>query len=247
METKTFRTSEIINNMREGFAKNPLRKEEDSKEEQFPLNYNLLNKALLRICDLWNKDDKSRWFVKHLIGNFLPINAFNKILNFSEEDIKNGLDRDCILGIKLAGIYSISKELGTFTTEKMMATARAVTEGKKELNPEDVKKLKDIKAKLPIEIRNASFAFCADKSNKYLCRESINALLIFTEHALLNGEKEIEFLLNKKRISESQQYIKKEKRLNNKQVNKVVKASTFGMTSILDEETIAKLKGLQDA
>lgn len=215
--------------MREGFAKNPLRKNNDS----YPLKYKLLNKALLRICDLWNKDDKSRRFVKHLIGNFLPINEFNKILNFSEEDIKNGLDRDCILGIKLTGICSVSKELVSHILGEILSSSDTA--------------IKDKKDELPIELRNVLFAFFSVNSNKYLCRESVNALFIFTEHALLNGEKEIEFLVNKKRISESQKHIREEKRLNNKQVNKVVKASTFGMSSILDEETITKLKGLQDA
>lgn len=246
METKkvkVFKQSEIVDSILKSYKENPI-KLENQEKEQFPMNETLLNKAIVRICESWNKDYKSRGFIKHLIGNFLPINQFAKILNFPEEEIKNNKDRDCIIGIKLAGLYPISKAMGEFSTTKLIASAAAITENKKELKPEDVKKLKDLKAKMPIEIRNVSFAYYSENSDKYLCRESMYALTLFVKQSLLMDEKEICFLLNKKRFNYVQQGFKKEKQLSNKQVNQVVKASTFGMDKIVDAETLEKLKNM---
>lgn len=241
---KVFNQSSIVSELLNERIKTPIVLSEEDRNSQFPCNQNLLNKALLRICTMWNKDERSRNFIKHLIGNFLPVNPMQKVLNFGTTEIAEEKNRDCLLGIKLVGLNQLSQEFGKFSTEKLFIDSKAIVE-KREYTPEEKKKLEAIRDSFPVEIRKASYAYCGNKSDKYMCRESINALLMFTEHCLLFQEKEISFLLTKKRMKESNQNFSKEKQLDNKQLNRVVKASAFGMSSLLDDATIEKLKNLK--
>lgn len=232
METKKieFKVSDIISNMESraiDYRESDEIKNITDIEEKH--SKDLMNKAFIKICQLWNKDIKSRNFIKHLILNFIPVNEWNKILNFPEKDLKENKNHCCILNIKLIGIRKLSEELAIFKMKQLRITAEF----------DDVKKL-------PAEIKFKYYAYSGNKSDKYLSKYAIAALNNFINECIICDEKEINFLLNKMRIKQAQERFPKNKQLNNSELNKVVKSSTFGLRNIVDDKTLEKLKVLKD-
>ena len=240
------KTSEIVENLKTTFTEHPIvlyteereRKLNDPDEAGF-------NKAFIKICELWNKDEKARGFVKHLIRNFYPVDPMTRRMGFTEEEIQNGKNRCCILNIKVAGITTIAEEATKYNMAKMQIDAQALTEKREKYTEKEMKKLKKLRMAMPVEVRNNTQAFMSDNSDKILSGEAVYALDMFVKECIIRDEKEVFFIVNKKAINFAQSGIKKEKRLNNKEVNKVAKANTYGLGNFLDPETLSKLEGVK--
>ena len=245
METKKieFKVSDIISNMEsraiDYHESDEIKNITDIEEKH---SKDLMNKAFIKICQLWNKDIKSRNFIKHLILNFIPVNEWNKILNFPEKDLKENKNHCCILNIKLIGIRKLSEELAIFKMKQLRITAEFDDVKKQKLIDEYNSEIK----KLPAEIKFKYYAYYGNKSDKYLSKYAITALNNFINECIICDEKEINFLLNKMRIKQAQERFPKNKQLNNSELNKVVKSSTFGLRNIVDDKTLEKLKVLKD-
>ena len=245
METKKieFKVSDIISNMESraiDYRESDEIKNITDIEEKH--SKDLMNKAFIKICQLWNKDIKSRNFIKHLILNFIPVNEWNKILNFPEKDLKENKNHCCILNIKLIGIRKLSEELAIFKMKQLRIKAEFDDVKKQKLIDEYNSEIK----KLPAEIKFKYYAYYGNKSDKYLSKYAITALNNFINECIICDEKEINFLLNKMRIKQAQERFPKNKQLNNSELNKVVKSSTFGLRNIVDDKTLEKLKVLKD-
>lgn len=201
-----------------------------------------VEKAYKNICIMWNKNYKSRGFIKHLIGSFFPINMFNKIAH-TQPNMKCA-----ILGIKLAGLFQISESIAKINTEKLFIDAKYISSDKSEYSKEDLEKIENLKKSIPIEHRTGSIAYFSDDSTKYLSIEALQALLIFSEKLIMFDDREMIFTINKKRISESQTYVNNENKLNKNEINKVTKAITYGnkIVNSIDEKTLNTLKKLKN-
>lgn len=228
--------SEIVKNIKETVEKTPLKLDENQGFGK--LNEDLVNKALVKLCEMWNKDDNSRRFVKHLIKSFVPIVATNKILVFSEEDINNGKNRCCILGIKLAGVTTIAEAITKWTMEKATIDAKALKENRKELHPWEVRKLEKIKRSFPIEVRNHTVAYFSPDSNKLLAGETIGALNYFVSSCIVQGEKEVSYIIRQKMHPEVKENKPKKKK-------GFVQKGNYGIKDMVDEGTLSKLSALK--
>ena len=109
----------------------------------------LVNKAYNRICEMWNRDEKARGFVKFLIRAFIPANDKNKI--FTGDNV-----RDCLLGIKVAGVKEIFETWGKIKIDGLTGEERERVIRKETKN-------------LPAEIfrRPGLLCHCAGSSSPY--------------------------------------------------------------------------------
>jgi hypothetical protein len=196
----------------------------EPKKQLWDLNKELVEKAYKNICIMWNKDYKSRGFLKHLISSFFPINNFNRMIKKGDKEI-----RCAILGIKLTGVVEISETIAKLSTERLFISAKYLDKEDKTYSKEDSEKINQLLKECPIECKNGSVANFSENSTKFLSQEAIHAFQIFIEHLLLNGDKEMSFTINKRRISSSQENISSDKKLTEKEVNKVSKAITYGL------------------
>lgn len=244
--------SEIVEKLKEEVEKKPIKLYEEGKRQLNDPDEGTVNKAIIKICELWNRDEKSRGFVKHLINSFIPIDPWNRISNFSEEDKRDGKNRCCVLGIKMAGIAEITEGIAAFSTLKMRLDAKAITENRTTRTKAEMKELKDAKMKMPVEVRNSTQAFMSDTSSKLISNEALTGLKIFIEHCLLEGEKEINYIITRKRRKFIKRdtkpvVIQKEQRPVVKKEQRSVKKSTYSLgENFLDQETVDKLKGLME-
>ena len=206
----------------------------------------MVTKAYNQLCEMWNANEKSRGFVKYLIHNFLPINPMNKMLAYSEEEVNEGKNRCCILKIKLANIADIADYGVKVGMERMIGSAKAYEQGRTKLPKEEWEKIKKLQREAPIEVKTGTVGYVSNDENKYLSNAALVALQLFVNDCLFGGEKEIEFTINKIMINKAQAGVKKEKRLNGKQVNKVLARNVYGTKDMIDDETFSKLKGLKE-
>lgn len=185
-------TSEKTKLIEEKYTKAPLKLVyEGGKRNVYDPDEKLTGNAFLKYCELWNKDEKSRGFVKHLVRHFVPANPQNRVLTFTEEDTKENRDRCCIIGIKLAGTEDIAFGMKKFVDEATRIDALLETEGRKERTKEEKKYLNGILQSLPVEIRNTTVAYTNPKSNKVLSGEAVAALEIFVKELVEAGEEEM--------------------------------------------------------
>ena len=185
-------TSETIKLIEEKYTKAPLKLVyEGGKRSVYDPDEKLTGKALLKFCELWNKDEKSRGFVKHLVRNFVPSNPQNRVLSFTEEDTKENKDRCCIIGIKLAGTQDIAFGMKKFVDEAARIDSVLEAEGRKERTKEEKKYLNGILQSLPVEIRNTTVAYTNPKSNKTLSGEAVAALEVFVKEMVDAGDAEM--------------------------------------------------------
>ena len=185
-------TSETTKLIEEKYTKTPLKLVyEGGKRNVYDPDERLTGSAILKYCELWNKDDKSRGFVKHLVRNFLPVNPQKRVITFTKEDTENNKDRCCILGIKLAGVEDIAFGMKKFVDEAARIDAQMEAEGRKERTKDEVKYLNGILATLPVEIRNTTVAYVSSKSDKVLSGEAVTALDIFSKELVEGGDEEM--------------------------------------------------------
>ena len=185
-------TSEAVKLIEEKYTKNPLRLVyEGGKRTVYDPNERLTNKAFLKFCELWNKDEKSREFVKHLVRNFLPINPQNRVSSFTKEDKKERRDRCCIINIKMAGTEDIAFGMKKFVDEASRIDSQMEREGRKKRTKDERNYLYGLLNELPVEIKNTTIAYVNPKSNKTLSGEAVTALDLFVKELLEAGEKDM--------------------------------------------------------
>lgn len=156
------------------------------------MNYQTAQKAYDKIIMLWNKDEVSRNFVKHLIIAFYPYKPIDRVLFVDE---KSEPITCSVLGYKLTGIDNINQNpsLSNFIEEKTILNAGIASEGRKKPNDQEIAKMKTLKDMLPVEIKFQQIAVISNKSKKCLQAESAFALDVFTK-AMAEGMKNEEVL-----------------------------------------------------
>lgn len=180
----------------------------------------LVQKAFAKICEYWNKSENSRKFIKHIISAFYPVKDSQRVESFKEEDTKNDKNRCCILGVKVAGVDEIGKEWMALGLENLFVKIKD-------------KKILTKRNSLPVEIRNATFAYSSKKSDKFMSSESALALAYFVDMCLEYGEYDVvDMFIPRERP------IKKEKK---------EKESSTGslLGSLLNDDVMMKLKGIK--
>lgn len=206
----------------------------------------MVTKAYNQLCEMWNANEKSRGFVKYLIHNFLPVDPMNRMLSYSKEEVESGKNRCCILKIKLANISDVAEYGAKVGMERMIGSARAHAEGRNKLPKEQWEEIKRLRREAPIEVKTATIGYVSKDENKYLSNAALAALQLFTTDCLFGGDKEVEFTVKKNLFNHGQAGVSKEKRLNGKQVNKVITRSVYGTKDIIDDATFSKLRGLKE-
>ena len=205
----------------------------------------LTNDAYNKICELWNKDEKSRGFIKFLIRSFIPRKPMNKILSFSgAEDAKV---RCCILGIKLAGVKEITDAWSPLTVMRMQEHAAMTLEGRDKVSKEYLKKEKKILQDMPVEVRNSTIGYFSDKDNcdKYLSGEAYGALLEFVDDCVFGDEEEIINLLTQMKRAEDRKNAPKADGKTWKKPKEKGGQKTFGFSQFIDEKALEKLKNIK--
>lgn len=178
----------------------------------------LVKKAFEKICESWNKSENSRKFVKHIISAFYPIKESQRVESFGEEDVKNDKNRCCILGVKMAGVEQIGKEWLELGLENLFVRVKD-------------KKILAKRNALPVEVRNATYAYSSKRSDKFMSGEANLALSMFVKMCLEYGEYDV-----------VEMFMPKEKQPKRKTTQEGI-ASNLG--SLLDEDTMMKLRGIK--
>jgi len=201
-----------------------------------------------KIIVLWNKDQKSRNFLKHLIAAFLPYDPMSRMMNLGGKDIFCA-----ITNLKMTGIREVSEHYGVLSVKNLMLNANRIVTGE---NPtsESEEKIKEISAEIkskisdmPESVREVRIAVGSDNSDKMLIVETIMALLHFSQNLILQGNKELNFLLKKSmlnRFQEEKQQPEEEK-LTPAEVNKLAGMTVYGIHTIIPEKTMSALEKLK--
>lgn len=212
--------------------------EHNKNSQLFTLSKKNFLKALDTLCDSWNKDIKSRNFVKHLIGAFLPVDEFNKVFSFSDEQLKQKQNKCALTGLWVCGI----KDVADFGASMLIPRARFDVAQTDEEREEAKKIYQEELNKFPAAVRNKNICYLSDTSNKFISIDGMQALILFTQECILRDEKEVLFVINKKRIKRANNNLKRNK-LTNNEINKVAKANTFGI--IQNPEILEKLSAVK--
>lgn len=178
------------------------------------VNEKLVEKSVAKLEKIYGTE-KGKNFVLHLVRAFLPINHWMKRLRFDKDEEAVC----CITNQKLVGITDIANaHAKTFLPHCKVIAASSKSEKDKAID-----ELNELIKDIPAEVKNHNFAYCSETSNKFLSVEGILALRQFVENMILRDDKEICFIINKKRFSGH-------KKLKPSEVNKAAKAVTYGTT-----------------
>lgn len=226
---------------------------QEAKENNnlFLVDKNIVKHAFIRICDTWNKDEKARKFLKHLIAAYINISQFNRIFNFSEEQISENKNICAIMNFKLAGIQDIAREYSKFIIDKAKIEVAHTTEEKQKAINEYNEKINN----LPSEIRLKRIAYSnTEKSNKFLSQEAYIALIkLFVPEMILGDNEMSKFitLLRRKLNNYKPRYNNKSyKKYNKPKFNgsngiKQQEKSSNSISTLLSDEQIDKLKSIK--
>lgn len=188
----------------------------------------LVNKAYNRICEMWNRDEKARGFVKFLIRAFIPANDKNKI--FTGDNV-----RDCLLGIKVAGVKEIFETWGKIKIDGLTGEERERVIRKETKN-------------LPAEIKFATFGYYSNdqKCDKYISGETLVALSEFVKDMTydLDDPNEVQEIMKRKMWEEKKKSQEKAEG-STKKPQAQQKAVKYHMSSMIDDETIKKLRAIK--
>ena len=149
--------------------------------------------ATKKIKELYLKDDKSKKFIQHLIGAFIPINQMNKVYTNHEKMY------DAVTGLQCAPIKEISESLSEYSVAKMFIDAKVNVEGRKEYSAEEFAELTQKLNAIPDMCKKHRFAYTAEESDKYISGATAMALIDFASDMILFGDKVIERILLTKR------------------------------------------------
>ena len=240
-------TSKLVEQLLERNKKTPLQIYEAGQTQKRigEPDEKLTNDAYNKICELWNKDEKSRGFIKFLIRSFIPKKPMNKILSSSGQD--GSKVRCCVLGIKLAGIKEITD---AWTPVTLLRTAESVSmqaEGRDKVSREYLKKEKKLLQDMPVEVRNSTIGYYSDKENcdKYLSGEAYIALLEFVEDCTFGDEEEIVNLLIQMKRAEERKNAPRPAAKTWKKPKEEGGQKTFGFSQFIDEKAMEKLKKIK--
>jgi hypothetical protein len=191
-----------------------------TRKTKFEPSREFIIRSLNIIKELWNKNNKSRNFIKHLISNFIPINYFNKVSKFETTlDGKINIKKCAILGFKLVSINEL-----ILTLKELDPLIKEIKESG---DNSRLSEIDEFISKQPIEIKEYSIAYYSPNTDKYLSIHALNALNYFTEQGLLIADKDILFTTTKMRLNDSWK-IKKLK-ITNTEINTIAKISSFGV------------------
>lgn len=238
----------------EGMLKCPF--EDKPKKALWDPDFKQIDEAYKKIIELWNKDQKSRNFIKHLIAAFLPYEPFHRLANVSNKD----RIVCAILNKKLTGIGNVAHHYGEVNVQHLfrnvhqyLANAEnlSVAEMEKDLNAgkdiSDIEiKIAALMEKMPEEVRSIQVGVMSDTSDKYMMVESIMALLGFAQNLIMAGNKELNFLMKKIQIRRVQENSELKEKLTPPQINQVAAAQTFGLKNHIKEDTITKLQRMKE-
>ena len=211
------------------------------KEKVWESNPESIKNAYGKILENWNKNEKSRNFIKHLIAAFLPYDNFMRMIFIP---IENKI-KCAILNVEITGIQNIAEEFTKFSMSKMFIDSKVMTENRTEYTEEEIKKIEKEKNQMRECVKESRVAIHSDKSDKYLLVESNLALYVFTQEMLWLNNKEFDFLIKKMRIKSFNDNLPKEKQLSKKEVNVVSKATTFGVKSHMKDSAFSALEKLK--
>lgn len=225
-----FKKSDVIENIENLFLNQEnshfdwIDEKNKNPERFYNINKQNVRKALKNICQLYNKDNKSRNFVKHIIGAFYPINSWNKVIDFSDNDKKAKKNKCALTGFYVCGL----KEIADLGAKLLLPRAKFEVAETEEQKKQAEKEFNKIMNSFSAAAKNRTFAYMSDKSDKYLSNDAIIALQIFVEQCIFQDVKDIIFVLNKKRFNRFNNSVSKQNKLSKAQINKVSKAQTYG-------------------
>lgn len=234
--------SELVQKLKEQNEKTPIKLyTEEHPQKLGQPNEDQVNKAYQKICELWNKTDGSREFVKHLIRGFLPIKDGTLVASFTEDQVKNNINRCCILNIRVAGANDIIKSHDEVKKEEAEIEKILKEQGRKDRTKEEKKRVNKLLNKMSIEVRTGTTAYCSATSEKFLSNAAEWALSLFVSNCISGKEKEkdIAWIIRAK-TREDAGLPPREKKPKQKPIK-----STYGMGHFLDDETVSKLTRLK--
>lgn len=230
MENKVFQKSEVIENIKNLFLNQENHyfdwiDDKNKDPEKFcTINKQNVLKSFKTLCDLYNKDNKSRNFVKHIIGAFYPVNSWNKVVSFPEEILSAKKNKCALTGFWVCGI----KEIAELGAKLLLPRAKYECASTEEEKQQAEKEFNTVKNSFSAAVKNRMFAYMSDKSDKYLSNDAIIALQIFVEQCIFQDVKDIMFILNKKRTKQFNSSVSNKNKLSKAQINKISKAQTYG-------------------
>lgn len=200
----------------------------------------VVDKAYKTICKMWNKDQKSRNFVKHLISAFIPYNPWCRMINTPDE-----LGCKCaILNHKISGIVTITQGLSPIMMEKLMMDCHANVENRTKYTPEEIEKYEEKLKTIPVEIRESRVAVMSESSTKFLQVETVQALSVFATEMLWHSD-EMNFTIRKNMLNKAQEDVPQKSKLTKSQINDVAGNSVYGMNHKISDKTISALEKLK--
>ena len=247
---KAMKPSKLVEQLLERNKKTPLQVYAPGQTEKklCEPDEKLTNDAYNKICELWNKDEKSRGFIKYLIRSYFPLQPTNQILTFSGDASDTGKNRCCILNIKIAGLKEISDSWKPLADLQEKEEVKVV-DGKIRYSKGFMKKRYEILQKMPIEVRKSTIGYFSTYKGceKYLSGEAHRALEAFVEECVDNKEKEVISILNQKEQEEHRKTAAAFNAMQAKRREKTEKdkEKNYGFTQFVDEETLKKLQGLK--
>lgn len=146
-----------------------------------------------KILVIWNKDEKSQSFIKHLINAFLPFNLMNCMLTETPGEIY----KCSILGSKLTSIKQVAELYSDIGMKKMQFSSKAMLENRDNLTESEMKILLNIRNKAKPEVRYGNIAVLSDKSTKFIQKETAIALQHFCANMILIENRNLLFVKHK--------------------------------------------------
>lgn len=205
----------------------------------YDANQKKIIRAYIRIAKMWNKDEKSRKFIKHLIGAYLPINHLNRLVNVPANGTKC-----CILNEELVGLLKVNESYNKLTEHQKNLILRSLLEDVSNLSNEGQEEYEIMVAEFGKEIIECNICYYSYNSDKYLSKEAIFALNFFTSNMLPTTE-EISKIITynrKKNMTVSEEQQKLERSL--KESSRKAKESKK-LAENLDGESLNNLKSLK--
>ena len=160
--------------------------------------------------------EKGKGFITHLLRSFLPVYKSTFVMFPPEKDGKEVEMKCCITGnpliskMEVAGMV-MSEEHREEMSKNFMKTIRAGLDDKPTY----------VESPLRKQLKGKVFAIGCEKSDKFLCQESLDGLLSFFTNEMLCGNKDMEWLGKNMRAKESISTFK-EKGIINRDDEKVI-------------------------
>jgi hypothetical protein len=163
----------------------------DQEEIKMETNDYLIKRSLTRICNYWNRDERSRKYIKHLMASFLPENAKEPVDSFTNDELERGLNFCSLSGCKMASNSDVELSYGAYNACRKIVCEEAKEKKLKKLGFKEVDTLRKMKEAMPIEIRNINIGYRSVCSRKILSYNSIVALTIFASDCFDVEEQEV--------------------------------------------------------